>query len=183
MADDLAPIIGAHDGVAIDHFHREVSAILIAALSTCDLADGQYRLANIDNAWMEARLRRDLAGLPPERIQTVVAQMPRLDPDRHFRFTDQHRRLLRELRFEWPDPQMLWIVARAGYPVPTVHFKRPFGDMTAFDVDMANILGLPRPPEHGLDPVLERLYWEMWPALQTFVEHARIEGCAGNRRG
>jgi hypothetical protein len=57
-----------------------------------------------------------------------------------------------------------------------VHFKRPFGDMTAFDVDMANILGLPRPPERGLDPVLERLYWEMWPALQTFVEHARLEG-------
>ena len=55
-----------------------------------------------------------------------------------------------------------------------MHFKRPFGDMTAFDIDMANILGRPRPPQHQLDPVLERLYWDMWPALQTFVEHATI---------
>jgi hypothetical protein len=174
MAVDLGPIIGTSDRVAIARFHREVSAVLIEALQHCELADGQYHLAHLDNAWMEQRLRRDLAGLPPERIEAVVAQLPRLDPDGQFRFTDQHRRLLRELRFEWPQRQLLWIVARTGYPVPSVHFKRPFGDMTAFDVDMAQILGRPLPPTHALDPVLERLYWEMWPALQAFVEHASI---------
>jgi len=174
MAGDLGPIIGTRDLVAIARFHREVSTVLIEALEKCDLADGQYRLCHLDNARMEQRLRRDLAGLPTERIEAVVAQLPRLNPDSHFEFTDQHRRLLRELRFEWPDRRKMWIVARSGYPAPTMHFKRPFGDMTAFDIDMANILGRPSPPENQLDPVLERLYWEMWPALQTFVEHAAI---------
>ena len=55
-----------------------------------------------------------------------------------------------------------------------VNFKRPFGDMTSFDIDMARILGLPRPPGNDFDPSLWRLYAEMWPALQTFVEHAQI---------
>jgi len=174
MADDLGPIIGTRDPVAIARFHREVSTVLIEALRNCDLPDGQYRLSHLDNAQMAQRLRRDLAGLPTERIEAVVAQLPRLNPDGYFHFTDQHRRLLRELRFEWPDQQIMWIVARSGYPVPAVHFKRPFGDMTAFDIDMANILGRQRPPQHQLDPVLERLYWDMWPALQTFVEHATI---------
>jgi hypothetical protein len=175
MAVDLGQIIGTSDQVAIARFHREISALLIGALKHCDIAAGQYRLAHLDNAWMEQRLRRDLAGLPPERIAAVVARVPRLNSDNQFQFTDQHRRLLRELRLEWPDHQLMWIVARSGYPAPTVHFKRPFGDMTAFDIDMANILGLPRPPQHALDPVLERLYWEMWPALQTFVEHASFD--------
>jgi hypothetical protein len=179
IADDLGPIIGTRDRVSIARFHREVSTILIEALSKCDIADGQYRLAHLDNAWMEQRLRRDLDGVPDERIKAVVAQLPRLDPDRHFRFTDQHRRLLRALRFEWPDQQTVWIAARSAYPAPVVHFKRPFGDMTAFDLDMADILGHPRPPPNELDPVLERLYWEMWPALQTFVEHAQIDARDG----
>lgn len=176
MTADLAPIIGTRDRVAIARFHREVSAVLIAALQNCELADGRYRLAHLDNDRMERRLRRDLAGLPPERIESIVAQMPRLEPGKLFRFTAQHRQLLRHLRMEWPDSRLMGFVARSGYPVPTVHFKRPFGDMTAFDVDMAAILGLPRPPGRRLDPLLERLYWEMWPALQTFVEHASIVG-------
>jgi hypothetical protein len=175
MAADLGPIIGTSDRVAIARFHREVSSVLFEALKHCDLADGQYRLSHLDNAWMEQRLRKDLSGLSRERVETVVAQLPRLNPDSRFQFTDQHRRLLRELRFEWPDRQLMWIVARSGYPAPVVHFKRPFGDMTAFEIDMANILGLPRPRKYALNPVLERLYWEMWPALQTFVEHAPID--------
>ena len=68
-----------------------------------------------------------------------VASLPRLVPDGYFRFTDQHRRLLRALRFEWPEPQHLWIGVDGGYPVPTVRFKCPFGDMTAFEIDMAAI--------------------------------------------
>lgn len=174
MAADLGPIIGTTDRVAVARFHREVSALLTWALRTCGLADGQYRLAYLDNAAMERLIRRDLGGLPPARIEAIVAELPRLDPDGVFRFTDQHRRLLRELRFEWPDSQIAWIVAGSGYPAPAVHFKRPFGDMTAFDIDVAAILGLPRPGTE-VDPLLNRLYWEMWPALQAFVQNVKID--------
>jgi len=61
------------------------------------------------NASMERRLRRELARYPvsPERVETIVAEVLRLDPDGQFRFTDQYRRLLRELRLEWPDWQTM----------------------------------------------------------------------------
>ena len=178
MAGDLGPLIGTRDRVAIARFHREVSALLIWALENCALADGPYRLAHLDNAAMERRLRLDLAGLPPERIESIVAELPRLEPDGTFRFTEQHRRLLGALRFEWPEPQHVWMVADGGYPAPAVHFKRPFGDMSAFDIDMAAILGRPAPARGGTDPVLNRLYWEMWPALQAFVQHVPIAAAA-----
>jgi hypothetical protein len=172
LAADLGSVIGTRDRVAIARFHREVSSLLIWTLENCQLAEGQYQLAHLDNASMERRLRHALAGLPSERIESILADMPRLQPDG--RFTDQHRRLLHKLRLEWPDKQTMWFIAGAGYPAPAVHFKRPFGDMTAFEIDMAAILGLPRPTAGMIDPLLDRLYWEMWPALQTFVEHVDI---------
>lgn len=177
IADDLGPIIGTRDPVSVARFHREVSAILIDQLRTCALAPGHYGLAHLDNAWMEQRLRQELAGLPDARIAAIVAELPRLSPDRGFAFTDQHRLLLRNISFDWPDESIRPFVARGGYPAPIVDFKRPFGDMTAFDIDMAAILGLPRPADDAAEPALARLYWEMWPALQAFVEHAPFETC------
>jgi hypothetical protein len=176
MAADLAPIIGTRDRDAVARFHREVSEVLIWALENCPLAPGQYRLGHLTNSSLEQRRKQDLDGLPAARIEAIVAELPRLEPDGYFRFTDQHRRLLQHLRFEWPDPDFMWVVAGNiwGYPVPTVHFKRPFGDMTAFDDDMADILERPRPGPRQRDPLLDRLYGEMWPALQTFVEHVTI---------
>lgn len=174
MAADLGPIIGTRDRVAIARFHREVSALLIWALQNCDLADGQYKLGHLDNATMQRRLRQELVGLPDARAAALVAELPRFEPDGSFRFTSQHLRLLHQLRFEWPDSEIMGIIAGPGYPALAVHFKRPFGDMTAFEIDMAAILGLPRPNTDRVDPALNRLYWEMWPALQTFVQHVKI---------
>jgi hypothetical protein len=175
MAADLGPLIGSNDRVAIARFHREVSELLIWALHNCALADGLYRLEHLDNASMEQWLRRDLAGLPPERIEAVVAARPRLEPDGSFRFTTRHLKLLHAMRFEWPDSVIMPIVAGLGYPAPVINFKRPFGDMTAFEIDMAATLGLPRLATDRVDPVLDRLYWEMWPALQTFVQYVGID--------
>jgi hypothetical protein len=184
MASDLGAIIGTRDRVAIAKFHREVSWVLIWALENGELAEGQYRLAHLDNAAMERRLRLELAGVPPKRIERVVAELPRLEPDGYFHFTTQHRALLHALRFEWPDPQSLWIVAEpGGYFAPAVHFKRPFGDMTAFEVDMGTIVGLPAYVGDKINPELDRLWWEMWPALQTFAEHARIAVAAAPTAG
>jgi len=73
------------------------------------LGEGDYRLAHLDNASMQRQLRRELAGYPGlacERATAIRAEVPHLDPHRQFRFfTHQHRRLLRELRLEWPDRQ------------------------------------------------------------------------------
>jgi hypothetical protein len=117
-----------------------------------------------------------------ERIRSVVAELPSLQPDGSFHFTSQHLRLLHQLRLEWPNSRITWIVAGGGYPAPVVNFKHPFGDMTAFEIDMATILGLRRQTGDQFDPALERFYWEIWPALQAFVEQVRIDAatsCTG----
>jgi hypothetical protein len=175
MADDLGPIIGTRDALALARFHLEVSSVLMWALRHCDLAEGQYQLAHLDNAAMERLLRREMAGLPRHLIEAGVAKLPRLDPDGQFHITEHHRLLLRELRMRWPNPSTMSYMVRGGYPVLGVNFKRPFGDMSAFELDMAEILGRPAPGSGQVDPELDRLYWEMWPALQTFVEHATFD--------
>lgn len=173
-AEDLGPILGTSDPAAVARFHREVSSALIWALEHCDLPPGDYRLAHLDNAGMETALRDGLAGLPAARIDAVLATLPRLAPDGVFHATEQHRLLLREMRFEWPRSDLMIPVAGTGTPVPAIHFKRPFGDMSFFELDMARILGLPAPAPDRVDPLYDRLYWEMWPALQAFVESAPI---------
>ncbi|HEX9586421.1 MAG TPA: hypothetical protein VGA15_01570 [Bradyrhizobium sp.] len=110
------------------------------------------------------------------QIARIRSEIPRLNPDRTFMFTTAHRDLLKNPRFGWPRPALLAIFPRwGGQVIPIVNFKRPFGDMTSFDIDMAAILGRPRPAPGGqFDPALWRLYAEMLPALQVFVEHAQI---------
>jgi hypothetical protein len=177
IADDLAPILGTRDDEAIAAFHVEVAAALSWALENGELQAGRYPLAHLTKAEMERALRRELRGLPPERIAAIVKELPRLDPDGTFLLTREHQLLIRHLRFGWPGKTMLGLFDyRDWIPVPIVNYKRPFGDMTAFEIDMASILGLSRPPlaDTPLDRQLSALYWDMWPALQTFAEHATI---------
>jgi hypothetical protein len=177
IADDLVPILGTRDDEAIAAFHVEVAAALSWALENGELQVGRYPLAHLTNAEMERALRRELRGLPSERIAAIVKELPRLDPDGTFLLTREHQLLIRHLRFGWPGKTMLGLSDyRDWIPVPIVNYKRPFGDMTAFEIDMASILGLSRPPlaDTPLDRQLSALYWDMWPALQTFAEHATI---------
>jgi len=177
LAPDLAPILGTRDLVAIARFHREVSTIFIQALKVCSIAPGRYKLTHLDNAWMEQRLRGELKGLPSDRVNAIVEELPKLSADRQFELTDQHRRLLRGITFEWQDEGVLARLFAGAHPVPAVDFKRPFGDATDFEADMASILALPRLQNGTSDPLLAQLYWEMWPALQAFVENAPFEDC------
>jgi hypothetical protein len=48
---------------------------------------------------------------------------------------------------------------------------------------MAAILGLPSARGDTIGPLLNRLYWELWPALQTFVEYAEIDLAGRPRDG
>ena len=176
MADDLAPIIGTRNIAAIAKFHIEVARGLSWVLENGVLPEGRYPLARLDNTAMESAMMRGTEHLSEAQIAQFRSEVPRLEPDRTFLFTSAHRALLKQLRFGWPRPSLISIFpAWGGQIVPIVNFKRPFGDMSAFDIDMAAILGLPRPADNGkFDPVLWRLYTEMLPALQVFVEHAEV---------
>jgi hypothetical protein len=181
MSGDLASIIGTSDIKSVAAFHIEVARALCWALENADLPEGRYSLAHLDNATLEAAMMRGTERLSAAQIAQIRSEIPRLDPDRSFVFTAAHRALLKHLRFGWPQPSLMF-PRNGGMVVPAVNFKRPFGDMSAFDIDMAEILGLPRPPDNGkFDPAMWRLYTEMWPALQVFVEHAQIPVIPGDR--
>lgn len=178
IADDLGPIIGTRDLVAVAMFHVEVARALAWALENGELPAGRYRLAHLDNAALERIMLRHAQRLSEAEILQLRSEIPPLDPDRTFMFTTAHRRLLSNLRFGLPHYAMLAIFP-GGQVAPIVNFRRPFGDMSSFDIDMARILGLPRPQAGAdFDPALWRLYVEMLPALQTFVEHAQISVAA-----
>jgi hypothetical protein len=176
LADDLGPIVGTRDMVAIAKFHVEVARALSWFLENAVLPAGPYQMARLDNASIERAMMRGTEHLSAIQLAQTRSEIPRLSPDRMFMFTAAHRALLKNLRFGWPHPALLAIFPRwGGQVVPVVNFKRPFGDMSSFDIDMAAILGLPRPAPGGqFDPALWRLYTEMLPALQVFVEHAQI---------
>jgi len=71
-------------------------------------------------------------------------------------FTAEHAKLLRALRWNGLFS----------------NFKRPYGDMTYYAIDMAAVLGeLFTPAEEGR---YDRLHREMRPALQVFLENATL---------
>jgi hypothetical protein len=118
-----------------------------------ELASGRYEYAN------------PLVQFP-DGAQSLPAELRSLESEKTVAFdlTAQHKALLRGARW-----QGLWMNA-----------KRPYGDMTYFELDMADILGQPLATgENGYLPAeqeqqLWRLHTEMLPALQVYLQHAAI---------
>ncbi len=178
IRDDLGPIIGTRDRLAVAKFHIEVSRALLWALKNAQLAEGRYRIVHLDNSTLESTVMKmggGVGNLSPQQISTLRKDLPRLDSDGTFSITSAHRLLLKELKLQWPPHGVRGYSWEGWHQVLAVNFKRPFGDMTSFDLDMATILGRPSPkPDTEFDPALWRFYSEMWLALQAFVEHAQI---------
>lgn len=88
-----------------------------------------------------------------------------------FKFTEDHRKLLRHMVIEMSET---W-----DGEVPGCDPKRPYGDFTAYQIEMALHLGrIParKPEDH--DPMTDEIYQdmtdlhhEMQPALQVFLEN------------
>lgn len=179
IAADLAPIIGTDDPVAVARFHMQVSHWLIRLLRTAGISPGRYALKHLDNAGMETDLRERFHGLPAGRIEAAVAAMPRLEPGNSFELTEEHISLIHRLAFEMDEIAWYDVALGGSYPVPSVDFKRPFGDSTDFEYDMASILDLHGSPSEDRTSRLDVLYWELWPALQVFVENAAFDAEVG----
>jgi hypothetical protein len=122
-------------------------------LSHGALAPGRYDYANplVQLPDLVHALPDELAALAVE--ETLV-----------FDFSAQHDALLRAARWRG-----LWMDA-----------KRPYGDMTYFELDMADILGQPTDRgENGQLPAdqerqLWKLHTEMLSALQVYLQRAAI---------
>ena len=94
-----------------------------------------------------------------------------LPPQSLFKFTETHRELLRHMVIEMSET---W-----EGEVPGCDPKRPYGDYTSYQIEMALHLGrIPAQKPEGHDPMTEEIYeemtdlhHEMQPALQVFLQN------------
>lgn len=158
--------------------HVEMMIALNHFLANATLAPGAWALANISPKELRAQFEGYNGG------DGVNDEDVGLSADGSFQFAPEHARLVQQLSVEWSNRYDNEDRLDCGqYPGLAVDPKRPYGDMTYFQVDMARALGvLPPPPEDGsparlpsaLEERLGRLHWQMLGALQVFVANAEL---------
>ena len=127
----------------IDQLLMEMPEAFEQLLARGKLAPGTYRYDNplAEISWSANTLPDELKNLAKDKVVS-------------FRFTERHAKLLRNAR--WGGMMM--------------NPKRPYGDMTSFELDMADILGEPA-DEHRL----WKLHTETLSALQVYLQNAKLE--------
>lgn len=167
---------------------RDTLAVARQALKTSDDALAIRRMAELGR-WVP-RYVASLGKLAPGRY-AVPAEMkeafdfPESGVDAQGRFTlrAQHLTLLRAAVWREAGPDELTAVLREGdrfWPMPYIDGKRPYGDASHIQIDMARLLGEPYPldakgyaiTDPAKDARLERLHYETLAALQVFLAHA-----------
>ncbi|MDG4667359.1 hypothetical protein [Mycobacterium sp. 236(2023)] len=111
----------------------------------------------------------------PGRDHEYSPYVEQLAEDCTFEFTDQHRRLLAGMSWQLSDPYF-------DEDIPGADPKRPYGDFTFYQLEMALLLGLipaQKPADH--DPMtpeiidaMTELHAQMQPALHAFLRHFDI---------
>ena len=173
----LADVFPGEDAAALARRHVEMFFVLSRVLVHGVLAPGQYTLRNIAPDDLRAAMRGygGDAGLSDADIG--------LQADGAVTVGDEHLKLMRNVQIRWPSEwDCVDRLDEGAYPAATADSKRPYGDMTFIEVDMARILGRlpPAPPDGVFDPEpelaahLQMLHWQMLGAMQAFVENAEI---------
>jgi len=128
----------------IDQLLAEMPEAMAQLLAHGKMTKSVHRYDNplVEFSFASKMLPDELAHLAADKVVT-------------FEFTERHERLLRNARWEGM----------------FVNPKRPYGDMTHFEKDMADILG-----EHTVDDAcMWKLHVETLPALQAYLRDAQIE--------
>ena len=175
----LQAAFGDTDELRLAAGHVEMVLALAKLFQHGRLAPGAYRLGNIS----ADDLRQAFTGYGDEG--RLSDEQIGLDEASRFVFTDEHRQLLKAMMPEWSNRYDNEDRMDMGeYPGAAIDPKRPYGDMSYIEIDMAKALGcLPPPPSDGsparlpeaLEERLGRLHFQMLGAVQVFVEHAEIK--------
>ncbi len=96
-----------------------------------------------------------------------------LQPKSEFHLTTEHLKLLAHARGEWYE----------SFSALAINPKRPYGDMTYFELDMADILGIPLAKDSAGKPEIskeqqaefDRLFADLPFSLGVFLKNARLE--------
>ena len=160
----------------------EKAAFLISMVSAFDtffrngqIEPGTYQLANLDAEDVAA-----IAGHDAERLSWYG-----LNADGTVTLTDDLIKLVRNLQWDWADEEdMAEVLYRGELPSPMVDPKRPYGDMSYFQLDIHRILGWPtedKTPEgfvaltDAQELAASDLHFRTMLAAQAMIEHASIE--------
>lgn len=130
------------DKAQIDQLLKELPEAFDQLIEHGKLAPGTYKYDNplADIPWSANALPDELAHLAKDKVVT-------------FTITERHIKLLRNARWR----------------MMMMNPKRPYGDMTSFEIDMAEILGEPED-----EPKLWKLHTEMLSALQVYLQNAKL---------
>lgn len=145
-----------------DHFilskarKSELEASFEIFLAFAELEPGQYAIAPDD--------------VTDYRVDAPKALRVTVPPK--FQFTEQHLKLLKHANGRWDD----------FYDSLIINPKRPYGDMSYFELDMADILGMPIMRDGKDEPkispaqqaIFDGLFRDLPMSLQTFLKYASI---------
>lgn len=122
--------------------------------------------------------------IPPELREAFDFPESGVDASGHFEFRAEHLTVLRATSWITVDEYSIDDALSEGdfWPLPYIDGKRPYGDRTHFQFDLAELLGEPyqRDADDNLiedaekDARLERLHYETLAALQVFLMHAEL---------
>lgn len=176
LLTQLGEVFGTDDTDELGRRHVEMYCALARALRRGTLTPGRYAPANLTPDQIRVALR-GYGELSDEDLG--------LDADGRVLVTEDHLRLLGGIEIRWPSEYECGDLLDAGrYPAAAADPKRPYGDFTFIEVDMARILGeLPPAPERGpaifepspeLARRLQRLHWQMLGVMQVFLERMEL---------
>jgi hypothetical protein len=175
----LGEAFGADDAVELARRHVEMVFVLARVLKHGALSPGRYQLSNIG----ASDVREAMRGYGGD--DGVTDTDLGLDADGHVAIRDDHLQLLRAIEIRWPSTYECEDRLRLGeFPAAAADPKRPYGDITYIEVDMARVLGVLPPrtdgdsgafePSPELAAHLQRLHWQMLVAIQVFAEQASL---------
>ncbi len=114
----------------------------------------------------------------PEDLRNYMDEEHGVGPDGRFTLKNEHLLLLRSMRWhEAPPEQMQELLDDGIYPFPLAEPKRPYGDYTWYQYEMAEILDEPYAlndnnevvEDPDKDQRLQTLHYETLPALQLLL--------------
>lgn len=172
----LGEVFGTDDPDVQALRHIEMYATMARFVRHATLDPGRYPLVNIEPADVRVALR-GYGELSDEDLG--------LAGDGTVAVTADHLALLRGIDIRWPSEYENGDRLDDGrFPAATGDPKRPYGDYTFIEIDMARLLGeLPPPPIDGpavFEPSpeqaarLQRLHWQMLATMQVFLERAEL---------
>lgn len=167
-----------------------IIAIAMALLKTKDEAWATRTLAElgllIAPFIQHASLAPGRYAVPPEMRRDFAFPESGVEVAGDFTFRKEHHTLLRSAQWRVVDNDSLDEVFddddHIFWPMPHIDGKRPYGDRSYYQIDMAEVLGQPYRVEANGDLVndadkdarLERLHGETLAALQTFLGYATL---------